>query len=77
MKMRTIPVAAAMLKKDDPKTPITARMLRRMISRGQIPVLREGNRVYIDVDRIPEYVDAAAVPVAQSNPTGTMRAIPE
>lgn len=50
MRMRTIPKAFEEIKQVDPDTDLTLRALRRMISNGEIPVVRISNKVLINLD---------------------------
>ena len=48
--MRTIPKAFEEIKQVDPDTDLTLRALRRMVSNGEIPVVRISNKVLINLD---------------------------
>jgi hypothetical protein len=48
--MRTIPKAFEAVKQADPNTDLTLRALRRMVSNGEIPVVRISNKVLINLD---------------------------
>ena len=50
MRMRTIPKAFEEIKQVDPDTDLTLRALRRMLSNGEIPVVRISNKVLINLD---------------------------
>ena len=50
MRMRTIPKAFEEIKQSDPDTNLTLRALRRMVSNGEIPVVRISNKVLINLD---------------------------
>lgn len=50
MRMRTIPKAFEEIKQVDPDTDLTLRALRRMVSNGEIPVVRISNKVLINLD---------------------------
>lgn len=50
MRMRTIPKAFEAVKQADPNTDLTLRALRRMVSNGEIPVVRISNKVLINLD---------------------------
>lgn len=50
MRMRTIPKAFEAVKQADPDTDLTLRALRRMVSNGEIPVVRISNKVLINLD---------------------------
>ena len=49
-RMRTIPKAFEEIKQVDPDTDLTLRALRRMVSNGEIPVVRISNKVLINLD---------------------------
>lgn len=53
-RMRTVPEAFAELKKADPSTAYTLRALRAAVNRGEIPVIKVGNKRLINLDRLFE-----------------------
>ncbi len=56
MRMRTLPEAINIIKKEDPETCLTIRALRRMIDEGKIPFAAVGNKRLIDLDTLGEYL---------------------
>ena len=59
MRLRTVPKAVALLREEDPDTPLSEKIMHRLIKQGYIPTVHSGNKLYIDVDRVPEYLTAA------------------
>ena len=59
MWLRTVPKAVALLREEDPDTPLSEKIMHRLIKQGYIPTVHSGNKLYIDVDRVPEYLTAA------------------
>ena len=49
-RMRTVPQAYRMLKEIDPGTAVTTGAIRQMISKGEIPVYKVGNKSLINFD---------------------------
>lgn len=49
-RMRTVPRAYRMLKEIDPGTSVTTGAIRQMISKGEIPVYKVGNKSLINFD---------------------------
>lgn len=56
-RMRTIPEAFNELKKADPETAYTLRALRAAVNRGELPVVRVGNKRLINFDRLIEMLN--------------------
>lgn len=56
MRLRTVPKAVALLREEDPDTPLSEKIMHRLIKQGYIPTVHSGNKLYIDVDRVPEYL---------------------
>ena len=48
-----------LLREEDPDTPLSEKIMHRLIKQGYIPTVHSGNKLYIDVDRVPEYLTAA------------------
>ena len=59
MRLRTVPKAAELLRAEDPDTPLSEKVLHRLIKQGHIKPIYVGTLAYIDVDRVPEYIAAA------------------
>ena len=72
MRMRTLPQAAEILKREDPGTAITLTALRRMVKQGKIPVSMQGNKPLMDVDKLPEYMYAS---LSHSSPPPALGAV--
>lgn len=49
-RMRTVPQAYKLLKETDPDTAVTIGAIRKMISEGEIPVYKVGNKSLINFD---------------------------
>ena len=57
-RMRTLPEAYAELKKADPSTAYTLRALRAAVNKGEIPVVRVGNKRLINLDKLFETLNS-------------------
>lgn len=57
-RMRTLPEAFAELKKADPYTAYTLRALRAAVNKGEIPVVRVGNKRLINLDNLFETLNS-------------------
>ena len=55
--MRTIPEAFNELKKADPETAYTLRALRAAVNRGELPVVRVGNKRLVNLDKLFEMLN--------------------
>lgn len=49
-RMRTLPQAYKELKETDPNTAITLRAIRKLVSSGEVPSFKIGNKVLINFD---------------------------
>ena len=49
-RMRTIPKAYEEIKKIDPDTSISMRLLRKLVNSGQIPTVKVSNKILINFD---------------------------
>lgn len=56
-RMRTIPEAFNELKKADPETAYTLRALRAAVNRGELPVVRVGNKRLVNLDKLFEMLN--------------------
>lgn len=56
-RMRTAEGALDIIKAEDPKTAVTLRYIRRLISTGAIPCTPVGRKRLINVDRLLAYLD--------------------
>lgn len=59
-RMRTIPEAAAELRRIDPDTAITEYFIRRMVLDGTIAGLRNGRRRFVNLDALLDYLNMSA-----------------
>jgi len=57
-RMRTLPEAFAELKKADPYTAYTLRALRAAVNKGEIPVVRVGNKRLVNLDKLFEVLNS-------------------
>ena len=65
-RMRTIPEAFNELKKADPETAYTLRALRAAVNRGELPVVRVGNKRLVNLDKLFEMLNT---PSSEPNST--------
>ena len=56
-RMRTIKQAIAELKEKDSNTAFTESALRRAVSSGDIPHIRAGNKVLVNLDTVESYLN--------------------
>lgn len=55
--MRTIPKAAAELKKKDPDTPVSAAVLRRWVKAGKIPSVKAGAYPLLNMEALETFME--------------------
>lgn len=55
-RLRTISQAYAYLKEQDPDTGITELMLRQMVNDGEIPSVRQGKKIFVDIDTLVDKI---------------------
>lgn len=55
-RMRTIQQCAAYLKEQDPDCCVGEWCIRQMVNRGEIPVIRSGRKILINLDTLIEYL---------------------
>lgn len=55
-RMRTIQQCAAYLREQDPESSIGEWCIRQMVNRGEIPVVRSGRKILINLDAFMEYL---------------------
>lgn len=55
-RMRTIPKAYEEVKRADPNTSLTLRVLRRMVNSGEIPCVMVGTKRLIDLDLLFDFL---------------------
>lgn len=73
-KMRTLPEAAAELKRMDEHTAITLTALRRMVKAGELPYLAVGNKRLINFDLLLDRLKSPA-PHTDTDEIGRIRRI--
>ncbi|MBQ6265777.1 MAG: hypothetical protein IJK60_10045 [Clostridia bacterium] len=77
-KMRTAEQAIEELKRVDPETALTVRAVRRMISTGEIPFVRVGNKFLFDFNVLCDYLSGGSQTVSTQsteNRSGNIRRI--
>ena len=50
VRMRTIPQVYKVIREDDPDSSISIRALRKFIADGNVPTVKIGGRVYVNLD---------------------------
>ncbi len=55
-RMRTIPEAAAELRKVDPNTAVTPYAIKQMVLNGEIPHIKAGKKRLINMDILERYL---------------------
>ncbi|WP_373263202.1 helix-turn-helix domain-containing protein [Hungatella hathewayi] len=55
-RMRTIQQCAAYLKEQDPGSCIGEWCIRQMVNRGEIPIIRSGRKILVNLDMLIEYL---------------------
>lgn len=55
-RMRTIDQAAEWLRETDPETALTKTALRRLVTTGQLPTVRIGQKYLIDLDVLGDFL---------------------
>lgn len=66
-RMRTIPEAFNELKKADPETAYTLRALRAAVNRGELPVVRVGNKRLVNLDKMFEMLNTPSSEPKETN----------
>ena len=66
-RMRTIPEAFNELKKADPETAYTLRALRAALNRGELPVVRVGNKRLVNLDKLFEMLNTPSLEPKETN----------
>ena len=54
-RMRTIQQCAVYFKEQDPGTGVGEWCIRQMVNRGEIPVVRSGRKIFVNLDMLIEY----------------------
>ena len=57
MRLRTIPQVYEYYKKNDPDYAISRRLLHEIAESGDIPVLKSGRKILIDLDCLDSYLE--------------------
>lgn len=73
-RMRYPEQALAELKLEDPSTPVTVYMIRRLVSTGTIPSIQMGRRRLLNYDSLLEYL-AHPVPEEAEHQRGGIRRV--
>ena len=73
-RMRYPEQALAELKLEDPSTPVTVYMIRRLVSTGTIPSIQTGRRRLLNYDSLLEYL-AHPVPAEAEHQRGGIRRV--
>ena len=66
-RMRTTDQVADWLRKTDPDTALTKTALRRLVTTGQLPSVRIGQKYLLDLDTLTEYLKGT-LPEAEAEP---------
>lgn len=74
-RMRTVPEAYNELKRLDADTAITLTALRRMVKRGELPVVHVGNKRLVNLDTLLDRLYNPAEPEPLQQPYGVIRRI--
>jgi len=74
-RMRTIEQAAAHFKKADPLTALTKTAIRRLVTTGEIPFIKAGNKYLLNLDSLEEYLKGQHGPAPVADPPGTIRRV--
>lgn len=59
MRLRTIPQAYDYYKKNDPDCAISRKLLREIAESGDVPTLKSGRKILIDLDSFDAYLEKA------------------
>lgn len=72
-RMRTIKQVMSELKAIDPKTAFTESALRRAINTGDIPHIRAGNKILVNLDTVEKYLSGEFVKPNKQEQTNGIR----
>lgn len=72
-RMRYPEQALVELKSEDPNTPVTVYMIRRLIAAGTIPSIRMGRRRLLNYDSLLEYLAHPVSKETEAQATGIRR----
>ncbi|MBO5041005.1 MAG: DNA-binding protein [Clostridia bacterium] len=70
-RMRTIAEAIEELRRDDPHTSVTPHFLRQIIAKGELPSIRAGRKILINLDTLSTFL-SQPIPEAKAE-TGIRR----
>lgn len=56
VRIRSVQDAYQMLKAEDPDTPVSVSMIRRLLADGTIPCIRNGRKIYLNYDILLDYL---------------------
>ncbi len=74
-RMRTIKQAISELKAKDSQTAFTETALRRAILSGQIPHIRAGNKILVNLDIVENYLSGTLDGSVNASEAGQIRAL--
>ncbi len=72
-RMRTIEQAAAWLQENDPRTAFTRTALRRLVTTGQLPSVRVGQKYLVNLDVLEGYLQGDPSASAEKPRVGKCR----
>lgn len=58
-RIRSVQDAYQMLKADDPESPVTVGMLRRLIAEGAVPCVRNGRKIFLNYDALLDHLSGS------------------
>ena len=64
-RMRTIQQCAAYFKERDPGTSVGEWCIRQMVNQGEIPVVRSGRKILVNLDTLIEYLSGEETEVGK------------
>ena len=64
-RMRTIQQCAAYFKEQDPGTSVGEWCIRQMVNQGEIPVVRSGRKILVNLDTLIEYLSGGETEVGK------------
>ena len=64
-RMRTIQQCAAYFKEQDPGTSVGEWCIRHMVNQGEIPVVRSGRKILVNLDTLIEYLSGEETEVGK------------
>ena len=67
-RMRTIDQAAAWIREQDPETALTPTALRRLVTSGQVPSVRVGQKFLVELGEVEAYLRGSVPTPASALP---------